>query len=89
MMLDKNKIKYSLYRFGLLSFAIPVYLLFMTFFGAYFSPDGSGTILIGVNWLGEANLELVMFCFLFPLWGWVLWVSLKNVLPKIREADIL
>jgi len=86
MLKDKNKVRQWIYLAGILSLAVPAYLYVLTFFTAYFNPDGSGTVLVGVNWIGEANVELIILCACIPIWCYVLFTEMTKGFAKLREG---
>lgn len=62
----KKKLQVWCFLFGmvfLLSYAV---VMIQTFMLAYFNPDGSKTILVGINWVGEAHAELVLILLGIP-----------------------
>ena len=69
-----------------LTLILPAYMLVVTFFKAYFNPDGSGTVLVGVNWIGEGNIEFVLLACLTPLWIVLFLDAMIKGFAKLRSG---
>ena len=67
---------------GYIFLCFPYFLWLHTFLSAYFS--GSKTVTIGINWNGEANLELFLLMLSVPLVIFVLF----DVRSRLRKSKV-
>ena len=86
MKIDKVKIRYHVLKFGyVLSFAFTMVIIY-TFMIAYFSP--TKTIVVDVNWVGEAHLEFLLILIFIPLIAFAMWETKTKFLPKILRGEL-
>lgn len=80
----KSKIRYQLFIIGYAFLFTSATIMTVAFFSAYIDP--SKTVTIGINWMGEAHIEALVFVVLIPIIIFLGWETKTNILPKIKEG---
>ena len=84
LQINKTKIRYQVLKFGYIFLVTSTFLMMATFLNAFLHP--SKRVIIDVNMVGEAHLELLLIFVFLPITCYLMWESKHRILPKIKEG---